>query len=50
MIAQHNANGVAEASHEPEKGERVRTTIDEVADQPQPIRLVDRMKSDRGVV
>jgi hypothetical protein len=38
MIAQHNANGVAETAHEPEKGERVRTTIDEVAGQPQLIR------------
>jgi hypothetical protein len=31
MIAQHNANGVAETSHESEEGERVRATIDEVA-------------------
>jgi hypothetical protein len=38
MIAQHNANCVAETSHESEEGERVRTTIDEVADQPQLIR------------
>jgi hypothetical protein len=38
MIAQHNANGVAETLREPEEGERVRATIDEVADQPQLIR------------
>ena len=34
MIAQHNANGVAETSHESEEGERVGASIDEVADQP----------------
>jgi hypothetical protein len=34
MIAQHNTNGVTETSHESEEGERVRTTIDEVAGQP----------------
>ena len=37
MIAQHNPNGVAEASHESEKAKRFGPTIDEVADQPQPI-------------
>jgi hypothetical protein len=39
MIAQHNANCVIEASHEPEEGQRVRTAIDEVAGQPQAISL-----------
>ena len=34
MIAQHEANGIAETSDESEKGERVRAAIDEVADQP----------------
>jgi len=38
MIAQHHANCAAETSYESEEGERVRTTIDEVADQPQLIR------------
>lgn len=38
MIAQHNANGVVETSYESEEGERVRATIDEVADEPQLIR------------
>jgi hypothetical protein len=38
MISQHNAHGVAEISHESEKGERVGATIDEVSDQPQLIR------------
>ena len=32
MIAQHHANGVSETSHESKEGERVRPTIDEVAD------------------
>jgi hypothetical protein len=35
MIAQHNANGVAETSHESTEGKRVGATIDEVAYQPQ---------------
>ena len=34
MIAQHNSNCIAETSYESEEGERVRATIDEVADQP----------------
>jgi len=37
MIAQHNANSVAETLHESEEGERVRAAIDEVAYQPQAI-------------
>jgi hypothetical protein len=32
MIAQHNPNGVAEASHESEKAKRFGPTIDEVPD------------------
>jgi hypothetical protein len=39
MIAQHHANGVAETLYESEEGKRVGTTIDEVTDQPQSIRL-----------
>jgi len=38
MISQHHANGVSETSHESKESERVRPTIDEVADQPQLIR------------
>jgi hypothetical protein len=38
MIAQHDANCVTETSYESEEGERVRATIDEVADEPQLIR------------
>lgn len=39
MIAEHQTDGIAETSYESEEGEGVRASIDEVAGQPQSIRL-----------
>ena len=39
VIPQHQTNGLAETAYESEEGEGVRTSIDEVAREPQSIRL-----------
>ena len=37
VIAEHGDGGIAERDHLAQHGERIRTAIDEIADQPQPV-------------